>query len=288
MENNTRLQIKAKTVKKLFAYSGNQCAFKDCRAFLVDEGGTMVGKIAHIRSPKIDGPRYDKTWTSEQCRHQDNLMVLCGPHHDSVDDVDREEEFPVELLEECKRVHEARFRKAESALLTRYSDMTAATDATHPKSLKGLAAVYDVEQMIDCAEEIGGICLFADQLAGLPHDARGFAFAITKRMRRLGVTELLTGDVERAFDMTTRELKEMIDILEAHQIGEAEENWEGRWVVTIANRHPHQIGLPTHCNPFDEIIEYCEATGTDPSRFLEGLDFALYDVLPAKSGNGSA
>lgn len=279
MENNTRLPIKEKTVKKLFAYSGNQCAFKDCREFLVDDGGTMIGKIAHIRSPKKDGPRYDPSWSSEQCRNHENLMVLCGKHHDIVDDIDRIDEFPVSLLEEYKRAHEARFRKAESALIAKYADMTANTEPTYPTNLRGLAKVLDVEEMIDCEDDIDGIRLFVDQLAGLPHDARGFAFEVTKRMRRLGKTELLVGDVERAFDMTREELKEMMDLLEDHQIGEAEENFNGQWVVTIANRVPHNIGLPSHCNPFDEIIDYCEATGTDPSRFLENLDFALFDEL---------
>ncbi|MEQ3726333.1 MAG: hypothetical protein ABNH38_02835 [Tateyamaria sp.] len=283
MDNNTRLQIKAKTVKKLFAYSGNQCAFQNCSAFLVDDGGTMVGKIAHIRSPKKGGPRYDKNWTSEKCRHQDNLMVLCGPHHDAVDDEDRVDEFPATLLESWKKKHEARFKKAESALIARYADITATIEPKYPKSLRGLAEVYGVEDMVDCQEDIEGIRLFADQLAALPHDARGFALEVTKRMRRLNKTELLASDVLRAFDLTQEDLREIMGLLEEHQLGDVEEDWERGWLIKIANRHPHQIGFPTHCNPFDEIIEYCEATGTDANRFLKDLDFALYDVPPAES-----
>ena len=284
MDNDTRLQIKTKTVKKLFAYSGNQCAFEDCSAFLVDDGGTMVGKIAHIRSPKKGGPRYDKNWTSEQCRHQDNLMVLCGPHHDAVDDKDRVQDFPTTLLESWKQKHEARFKKAESALIARYADITATIEPKYPSSLRGLAEVHDVKEMVDCQEDIEGIKLFADQLAALPHDARGFAFEVTKRMRRLNKTELLVSDVMRAFDLTQDDLREIMGLLEEHQLGEAEQDWERGWLIKIVNRHPHQIGLPTHCNPFEEIIEYCAATGTDPNRFLEDLDFSLYDIPPGGSG----
>lgn len=277
MENNKRLSVKAKTIKKLFAYSGNQCSFKDCKEFLVDDGGTMIGKIAHIRSPVSDGPRYDSACSSEQCREKENLMVLCGKHHDIIDDIDREAEFPTDLLAEYKSEHEARFKKAESALIAKYADMTANIEPTYPQTLQGLASILGISEMVECEEDIKGIKLFADQLATLPHDARGFALELTKRMRRRNTDELLVADVTRAFDLTQSELKEMIDLLYDHQIAVAEENFDGKWVVKVFNRVPHQIGLPTNCNPFNEIIEYCEATGTDPNRFLEDLNFALYD-----------
>jgi hypothetical protein len=280
MTNDARLAVKSKTIKKLFAYSGNQCAFKDCRELLVDDGGTMIGKIAHIRSPVQRGPRFDPSWSSDKCRDPKNLMVLCGKHHDIVDDCDRVHEFPVALLEEYKRSHEARFKKAENALIDRYADVTANKEPTYPKTLAGIARILGVKEMIDCQDDLEGVRLFADQLAGLPHDARGFAYKLTKRMRRLGKAELLVTDTLRAFKISQDELRDMMAILASHQIGEAEQNFDNQWVVTIANRWPHNIGMPSRCNPFEEIIEFCEASHTDPTCFLEDLNFALYDVEP--------
>jgi hypothetical protein len=43
-----RLPITPSVIKKLFAYSGNQCAIPNCTETLVDVSGTMLGKIAHI------------------------------------------------------------------------------------------------------------------------------------------------------------------------------------------------------------------------------------------------
>ncbi|QDH35568.1 hypothetical protein [Porphyrobacter sp. YT40] len=282
MENDKRLPIKEKTVKKLFAYSGNQCAFKDCSRSLVDNGGTMIGKIAHIRSPKPKGPRYDASWSSEDCRHEKNLLILCSDHHDAIDDEDREEEFPTEMLEAWKESHEARFKRAERALIDRYADLTALSEPTYPKTLKGLGTVLNLEEMIDCPDDIRGITEFIDRLKNLPHDARGFAYNVSKRMRNLQTHELLVQDVARSFNISENELREMLEILDAHGIGGHERDFEDRIVVVISDRYPGGSFRGGECNPFHEILAYCEATGTDPNCFLEDLDFARFDVLPSE------
>ncbi|MDH1271704.1 MULTISPECIES: hypothetical protein [Rhizobium/Agrobacterium group] len=47
-----RLDPTQSTIKKLFAYSGNQCAIPDCQERLVDASGAMLGKIAISTPPK--------------------------------------------------------------------------------------------------------------------------------------------------------------------------------------------------------------------------------------------
>jgi len=46
------------TIKRLFAVSGNRCAFPGCTAVLVT-GGVVTGEICHIKAQNPQGPRYD-------------------------------------------------------------------------------------------------------------------------------------------------------------------------------------------------------------------------------------
>jgi hypothetical protein len=42
-------------------------------------------QIAHIRSPKPGGPRYDSGYPAEKLNTEENLLLLCGVHHHPVD-----------------------------------------------------------------------------------------------------------------------------------------------------------------------------------------------------------
>ena len=48
-----------KTVRRLFALSGNMCAFPGCSLPVVESAGTITGEICHIKARSKDGPRYD-------------------------------------------------------------------------------------------------------------------------------------------------------------------------------------------------------------------------------------
>jgi tetratricopeptide (TPR) repeat protein len=94
------------TIKRLFAVSGNQCAFPDCSLPLVDSvSGTVLGEICHIKARSPDGPRYDPAQT-ERARHAfENLLLLCPAHHKVVDgDPDK---YTVEKLKQIKEQHES-------------------------------------------------------------------------------------------------------------------------------------------------------------------------------------
>lgn len=74
------------TIKQLFA-EALTCAHPECNEPLVfQERGraTVVADIAHIRSEKINGPRYDAAFTGD-LNGPDNLLLLCGKHHRPVD-----------------------------------------------------------------------------------------------------------------------------------------------------------------------------------------------------------
>lgn len=93
-----------KTVKRLFALSGNCCAFPNCDSPLVEESGTVTGRIAHIKSPSENGPRFDPKQSDRERHSFENLMLLCGRHHTIIDS--EVEQYPAALLSEMKRAHE--------------------------------------------------------------------------------------------------------------------------------------------------------------------------------------
>lgn len=94
------------TVKRLFAVSGNRCAFPGCPLPLIDkESGKVTGKICHIKANNSNGPRYDGLQSEEERQGFDNLILLCPIHHDVIDsDI---ESYTDERLRRMKEKHEA-------------------------------------------------------------------------------------------------------------------------------------------------------------------------------------
>lgn len=201
-------------------------------------------------------------------------MILCGDHHDIIDDEDRVDEFPVALLEGYKKRHEARFQRAEQSLIDKYTDHTAADNPTYPVSLAGLAAVYDLgEEMVGNEDEISGVQEFADRLSNMSLEDRMFAYRLTNRMKKLKKPHLNPDDVESAFRLETNELLRLIEIQQEHGMCDLGDDNNGRPVIVVCGRSPAY----GECNPFEEIYDYCEKTGTDEMRFLRDLDFRLFD-----------
>lgn len=93
-----------KTIKRLFAVSGNKCAFSNCNNTLVSEEGKVTGRICHIKAQKAGGPRYDQLQGDEDRHGFDNLIIMCPIHHDVIDS--DEISYTVERLTEIKKQHE--------------------------------------------------------------------------------------------------------------------------------------------------------------------------------------
>ena len=90
--------------KKLFARSGNRCAFPKCRASIIHED-TLLGEVAHIKGLNVGSARHDKTQTPEERNAYPNLILLCPNHHTIIDD--DELSYTVERLNSIKAAHEA-------------------------------------------------------------------------------------------------------------------------------------------------------------------------------------
>lgn len=94
-----------KTLKRLYALSGNICAFPGCNAPVVSATGTPTAQVCHICAKSPGGPRFNPEQTEQERNGFDNLLLLCGEHHTVVDS--EPNTYTVTVLSEIKAVHEA-------------------------------------------------------------------------------------------------------------------------------------------------------------------------------------
>jgi hypothetical protein len=93
------------TIKLLFA-TAQTCAYPGCQVPLVFEDPgrgvrSVAVQIAHIRSAKATGPRYDPGYPKDKLNSDENLLLLCWTHHHPVDD--DESKYTTEELVEWKK-----------------------------------------------------------------------------------------------------------------------------------------------------------------------------------------
>ncbi|MFL3662536.1 MAG: hypothetical protein ACJ04Q_00940 [Flavobacteriales bacterium] len=105
-----RLAPKPSVVKRLFALSGNQCAYPDCKEHIVDESGTVIGEICHIEAAEIGGERYNEDSNDEYRRSFENLILMCSNHHKKTNNT---EKYTTPILRQIKVDHENRNNQSQ-------------------------------------------------------------------------------------------------------------------------------------------------------------------------------
>lgn len=111
------------TLKRLYALSGNQCAFPDCPVmFLNWEDDTNLSNICHIEdanSSTHKADRYNPNMTDKERADYQNLLLLCPNHHIETNNTDI---YTVEALIKMKRDHEIHVMEllAEQNLIAKY------------------------------------------------------------------------------------------------------------------------------------------------------------------------
>lgn len=100
-----------KTIRRLFAISGNICALLGCPSPLVEVSGTLTGEICHIRAQSLGGPRFDASQSKEARHAYENLILLCRRHHRIVDA--EPELYSVGALEELKAIRKRQLGRPE-------------------------------------------------------------------------------------------------------------------------------------------------------------------------------
>src|SRR5690348_9938877 len=111
MASSGRKSIPDPVTNRLFALSGNQCAFPGCTNAVTDqvapgEQPVTLAQRAHIVGVGRQGPRSKATPLSDDIDSVENLLLLCGEHHRIADNNPRI--YSVEVLAKYKADHEAK------------------------------------------------------------------------------------------------------------------------------------------------------------------------------------
>lgn len=92
-------------LKRLFALSGNRCAFPGCTASII-QADTVIGQVCHIKGIRVGAARYDAHQTDSDRHAYENLILMCSAHHKIIDS--NPQDYPVERLQRMKLEHEQR------------------------------------------------------------------------------------------------------------------------------------------------------------------------------------
>ncbi|MGJ1322524.1 ABC-three component system protein [Sphingobacterium faecium] len=107
MADKKARQYSVLTIKKLYALSGNRCAFPNCGVtFLNWEDDTNFSNICHIEDANQNthkADRYNSKMTSNERADYNNLLLLCPNHHI---ETNNPEKFTVDVLRDMKRNNE--------------------------------------------------------------------------------------------------------------------------------------------------------------------------------------
>jgi len=144
------------TIKRLFALSGNRCAFPGCKNPLFDESGTLIADVCHIAGDRPTAKRYDSRQSENERQGFDNLIALCVIHHRIIDA--DEVTYTRAKLREMKRAHEAGASR-DFAISDRQAEIIAAM-------LGGATVAFALDQL--ARDLVGIVRALKETLPGPP------------------------------------------------------------------------------------------------------------------------
>ena len=109
-----RQNVSHKTLRFLYAKSGNQCAFPQCNLPIFEDYGVFTGECCHIEAYSKGGARFNTSTTNEEKNSESNLILMCARHH-TIIDADCLT-YSVEVLKQMKHDHEQKFSGNKRAL----------------------------------------------------------------------------------------------------------------------------------------------------------------------------
>jgi len=144
-----------RTIETIAKRAGYLCSNPACRSSTVGaapghDRSVNVGVAAHITAAAPGGPRYDRSLTREQRRHQSNGIWACQTHGKLIDS--DSEHFTVEMLREWKQTAEKQsFRAILAPGAARHHRIEPAAPDTADRDLiesLGFAAQDDFESVV--------------------------------------------------------------------------------------------------------------------------------------------
>jgi hypothetical protein len=284
-----RLEPTKSTVRRLFAFSGNRCAFDPCEHELIDDAGNFVAEICHIRGALPAGERFDPSMSNEERRAPENLLLMCHRHHVVTNDVGI---YPVEAMERIKAAHEARFAAASLDISDEQIDQAVQDFVDSDIADRTVDAPYGIPVTCGALNRISGwgvsdedaadsareYAEYVQKLRRVPVDARAVLSVAVDRGRTAGymgsVIECLLTDVVLATRRTKDEIRELCAVLERWGVARAEFDESENAEFVIVSGHG-DVG-----NVWDEIRHFAKETGMTVRDFAVGLRFDALDEGP--------
>jgi hypothetical protein len=268
MDERRRLAPKLETLRRLFALSGNLCAFPACDQILVNRDGVFVAEVCHIEAAEPGGERFNSAQTNEECRAFENLLLLCHRHHVETDDRDA---YPVGRLKEMKRDHEHRFSGALEQMRASVSDETWANVLDPPRSLNRMNHVLGWG--VGANELAGSIEMLTpmlDRLSDVPRAARDVLLITLQRGDETadGLRVPLP-ELRQVTNLAKRALIEYVETLARYRLANFHEDFDGNLFVETRNVD----GWPF----WRDLVAYCRATDIPLSDYVIDLRFDLLD-----------
>lgn len=279
METPKRLTPSPEVTRRLYLASGNRCAYPQCDQALMGADAILVGQIAHIEGALPDSARFNPKMSNEQRRGYDNLLLLCGTHHITIDrDVER---WTVANLKELKRKHEAIYTAAVDQLRRQVGDIT--EGVTYTPAVNGLAILdsdgLDEHERAESCKEINR---FAEHLSKIPVNARSLLALILARGEKLphaaasrwsGEFQIPVRVLRSIADCTAVQLRQHVEVLEHFDLlYRDDEPFDGPPLYIVGNSTPG-IGWPL----LQDIRDFAD---TDQAAFRCircDLDFSALD-----------
>ncbi|MGY0390335.1 hypothetical protein ACWZJV_25475 [Nocardioides sp. WG-D5] len=165
------------TVKALYELGKGTCYFPGCQRktiVFMDGEAYNNAEIAHIRGANKKSARYDPHMTDAERAAFANLILLCSPHHDLVDDR-RPDDYPPDVLHSWKEEREREARAVDDGGLDKI------TEGDFKRLLA--AAVAEVRPQRDILLEVYHGILIGGDLPHAPFGAMG-EFSLIDPLRR--------------------------------------------------------------------------------------------------------
>ena len=293
-EEVTRLKPSASTVRRLFAHSGNLCAYPGCRSLMIDENGDFIGQICHIESAMPKGERFNPHMTNEDRREFRNLVLMCYQHHIKTN---REDVYTVERMKKIKANHERKY--SENTIEQKILDSL--QDYTEIKNL--LVEPNTLEHMFDIIYEEDNI-KYRREIEEIEEDVEAFNAAISAfqtlslTSRKIFLIALKHSYHPLRSDGSRNEEELFVDISTiANVVMQSYESIKPNFNEIVAKGLMvyDEVDLPGGWIEYRHIIsnvtpssdsgayvwlnlkKYCLLTDKDILTFVEGLDFSELD-----------
>ena len=273
------------TLRELYLYSGNECAFYGCTERLLDSDGVWVAEIAHIYGVEEAGPRGEHCLDNDELRAPSNLMLLCLKHHEKID---REvTTYTVEYLQIMKQQHEDKFRKGINEI-ERLIDLTTQQEVKYPVNFDAISD-FRTQKEKEFAEKLEESKPFFDAIANLRPGLRDLIYIILLRgslcadgywasSKTDHVVRVLCSDITSHSNLRVDDLKRRVEVLRDKgllKVVEIEEDGSSVEYFTLCD----PTGTHRGFDLFAELHRLGDKNDNIIKRAIMELDFTVFSEV---------